>query len=85
MFAPEQLLRNWREQWHSSKRDLELSVMGEASLLHGANLLLISFLYVIVVGLHFEWYTLHFASLLDRRPSAIQTGRRNLVQVVPGA
>jgi hypothetical protein len=47
MFAPEQLLRNWREQWPSNKDDLVSSVTGEVGRVYytGVDLLMISFLY----------------------------------------
>jgi hypothetical protein len=47
MFAPAQLLRNWREQRPSNQGDLASSVTGEVGRIYytGVNLLLISFLY----------------------------------------
>jgi hypothetical protein len=47
MFAPTQLLRNWREQRPSNKSDIDSSVMWEVGRVYytGVDLLLISFLY----------------------------------------
>jgi hypothetical protein len=47
MFAPAQLLRNWREQRPSNQGDLDSSVTGETgtAFYTGVNLLLIEFLF----------------------------------------
>jgi hypothetical protein len=47
MFAPAQLLRNWREQRPSNNGDLDSRVAGEIGIVYytGVDLLLVSFLY----------------------------------------
>jgi hypothetical protein len=49
MFAPAQLLRNWREQWPRNQDDLDSSVMVEVGRVYytGVDLLLILFCTVV--------------------------------------
>jgi hypothetical protein len=65
MFAPEHLLRNWREQRPSNQSGRNSNVTGGwgawESVLHGggpaSNFIFVP-KYVIVAGLCFKWYTL---------------------------